>query len=55
MTTGVNIAEVASLVGDPGRANMLAALLAGRALTATLIDVASGSLPKSPVSLSPGE
>ena len=35
MTAGVNIAEVAALVGDPGRANMLAALLDGRALTAT--------------------
>ncbi len=35
MTAGVNIAEVAALVGDPSRANMLAALLDGRALTAT--------------------
>ena len=35
MMTGANIAEIAALVGDPGRANMLAALLDGRALTAT--------------------
>lgn len=34
MAIGANIAEVASLVGDPARANMLLALLDGRALTA---------------------
>lgn len=31
----VDIAEVAALIGDPARANMLAALLGGQALTAT--------------------
>ncbi|MGO9005605.1 MAG: ArsR/SmtB family transcription factor [Beijerinckiaceae bacterium] len=31
----LNMAEVASLIGDPARANMLAALMDGRALTAT--------------------
>ncbi len=35
MTLGSNLAEVASLVGDPARANMLTALMDGRALTAT--------------------
>src|SRR3974377_1064691 len=34
MTTPVSLAEVAALVGDPARANMLCALLDGRALTA---------------------
>ncbi len=35
MITGPMIAEIASLVGDPTRASILAALLDGRALTAT--------------------
>ena len=35
MDTGRNLAGVAALVGDPGRANMLDALLDRRALTAT--------------------
>ena len=35
MSDGPNIARVAALVGDPARAEMLTALLAGRALTAT--------------------
>jgi DNA-binding transcriptional ArsR family regulator len=35
MKTGPNIAPVASLIGDPGRANMLTALMGGQALTAT--------------------
>ena len=34
MIAAVNIAEVASLIGDPSRANMLAAMFDGRALTA---------------------
>src|SRR5579871_4529572 len=34
MKTGPDIAYVASLLGDPARANMLTALLAGEALTA---------------------
>jgi DNA-binding transcriptional ArsR family regulator len=34
MTTPVSLAEVAALVGDPARANILCALLDGRALTA---------------------
>jgi len=35
LPTAANLAEVASLVGDPARANMLAALMDGRALTAS--------------------
>jgi DNA-binding transcriptional ArsR family regulator len=35
MKQGPNIALVAALVGDPARANMLTALMAGQALTAT--------------------
>lgn len=35
MKTGPNIAPVASLIGDPARANMLTALMGGQALTAT--------------------
>jgi DNA-binding transcriptional ArsR family regulator len=42
MTTGADIAEVAALVGDPGRANMLDALMDGRALTATELAHAAG-------------
>ena len=34
MVSGVSLAEVAALVGDPARANMLVALLDGQALTA---------------------
>jgi DNA-binding transcriptional ArsR family regulator len=42
MTAGTNMAEIAALVGDPGRANMLGALLSGRALTATELAAAAG-------------
>lgn len=35
MKDGPSIAPIAALAGDPARANMLAALLAGKALTAT--------------------
>ncbi len=35
MKEGPNIARIATLIGDPGRANMLAALMSGKALTAT--------------------
>lgn len=34
MKDGPSIAEVAALIGDPARANMLSALMSGRALTA---------------------
>ncbi|MGC1487655.1 MAG: winged helix-turn-helix domain-containing protein [Albidovulum sp.] len=35
MTEGPNIAHVAALIGDPGRANILVALMRGQALTAS--------------------
>ena len=42
MTSGSNMAEISALIGDPGRANMLVALLSGRALTATELAAAAG-------------
>ena len=46
MTDGPNIAEVAALVGDPARANMLVALMDGRALTAKELALAAGVSPQ---------
>src|SRR5437016_5673971 len=40
MKLGPDIAIVASLVGDPARANMLTALMSGQALTATELALA---------------
>jgi len=45
MADGPYIAEAASLIGDPARANMLAALLDGRAMTATELGFAAGVAP----------
>ena len=45
MSEGPYIAEPASLIGDPARANMLAALLDGRALTATELGITAGVAP----------
>jgi len=42
MKEGPSIAVVASLVGDPARANMLTALMSGRALTATELSQEAG-------------
>jgi DNA-binding transcriptional ArsR family regulator len=42
MTVGLKLAEVAALVGNPGRANMLTALLDGRELTAFELARAAG-------------
>jgi DNA-binding transcriptional ArsR family regulator len=42
MTSSSNMAEISALIGDPGRANMLVALLSGRALTATELAAAAG-------------
>ncbi|MDP4022833.1 helix-turn-helix transcriptional regulator [Methylobacterium sp. NEAU 140] len=42
---GHGLARTAALVGDPARANMLAALLDGRALTATELAFAAGVSP----------
>lgn len=42
MKDGPDIARVAALIGDPARANMLAALMDGRALTATELASVAG-------------
>lgn len=42
MTLGTNLAEVSALIGDPARANMLAALMDGRALTASELAYVAG-------------
>src|SRR4051812_37478858 len=42
MDDGPLIASIASLIGDPGRANMLTALMDGRALTASELGGAAG-------------
>lgn len=46
MSNAPQIAEVAALVGDPARANMLCALLGGRALTASELAFAAGVSPQ---------
>jgi DNA-binding transcriptional ArsR family regulator len=46
MTADVRMAEVAALVGDPARANILAALMGGRALTASELVRAAGVSPQ---------
>ena len=46
MSNAPQIAEVAALVGDPARANILVALLGGRALTATELAHAAGVSPQ---------
>jgi DNA-binding transcriptional ArsR family regulator len=46
MKAGPDIAMVASLVGDPARANMLTALLGGRALTASELSQEAGITPQ---------
>jgi DNA-binding transcriptional ArsR family regulator len=46
MSYAPQIAEVAALVGDPARANILCALLGGRALTATELSHAAGVSPQ---------
>ena len=42
MKEGPSIARIAGLIGDPARAEMLTALLGGRALTATELAAAAG-------------
>ncbi len=42
MKEGPDIAQIGALIGDPARANMLAALTGGRALTATELAAAGG-------------
>ena len=46
MTADVRMAEVAAPVGDPARANILAALMGGRALTAGELVQAAGVTPQ---------
>jgi DNA-binding transcriptional ArsR family regulator len=46
MMTTSTFAEIAALVGDPARANMLAALMDGRALTATELAGAASVQPQ---------
>jgi DNA-binding transcriptional ArsR family regulator len=46
MSNAPQMAEVAALVGDPARANILCALLGGRALTATELAYAAGVSPQ---------
>ena len=46
MKVGPDIARVAALIGDPARANMLTALMSGKALTATELAVESGITPQ---------
>ena len=42
MKNGPDIAEVAALIGDPARANILAALMSGKALTASELAAEAG-------------
>lgn len=46
MITGTMIAEIAALAGDPARANILSALLDGRAMTATELAYAARVTPQ---------
>ena len=46
MKLGPDITIVASLVGDPARANMLTALMSGQALTATELAQEAGVTPQ---------
>ena len=43
MKLGPNLASVAALIGEPSRANMLTALLAGKALTASELALEAGT------------
>src|SRR6266700_5878727 len=46
MKSGPDIAMVASLVGDPARANMMTGLMSGRALTASELSQEAGVTPQ---------
>jgi DNA-binding transcriptional ArsR family regulator len=46
MPTNADLAAIAALVGDPGRAGMLTALMDGRALTSTELARAAGIMPQ---------
>lgn len=46
MKEGPDIVRIAALVGDPARANMLLALMSGRALTPTELSIEAGVTPQ---------
>ena len=46
MKDGPDIAFIGSLIGDPARANMLTALMSGKALTASELSVEAGITPQ---------
>lgn len=46
MKNGPDISQIGALIGDPARANMLAALMDGRALTATELAEVAGITPQ---------
>ncbi|MBL4627525.1 MAG: winged helix-turn-helix transcriptional regulator [Roseicyclus sp.] len=46
MKEGPDIARIAALIGDPARANMLAALMSGKALTATELAAEANITPQ---------
>ncbi len=46
MKEGPDIAQIAALIGDPARANILTALMAGQALTATELALQAGVTPQ---------
>ncbi|MBC9247964.1 winged helix-turn-helix transcriptional regulator [Paracoccus sp. 11-3] len=46
MKYGPDISRIASLIGDPARANMLTALMSGKALTATELAAEAGVTPQ---------
>ena len=45
MVEGPFIAEIAALLGEPARANIVAALMSGQAMTATELALAGGVAP----------
>lgn len=46
MKEGPNIAHLGALIGDPARANILTALMSGKALTATELAAEAGVMPQ---------
>ncbi len=46
MKEGPDISQIAALIGDPARANILTALMAGQALTATELALQAGVTPQ---------
>lgn len=48
MREGPDIARIGALIGDPARANMLTALMSGKALTATELAAEAGVTAQQP-------